>query len=66
MILLGCVSEAGDDCIFPFVYKNITYSACTATDSENKKPWCAIAPTPVGGIVEHPNWADCEESCSGL
>ena len=54
------------NCVFPFTYKNVTFSWCTKFDTSNEKAWCAIYPTKPGGIValytaEH--WDDCEERC---
>ena len=28
-------------CVFPFVYKNTTYTECTYRDCKHKKSWCA-------------------------
>lgn len=33
-----CYTHQGFECIFPFVYKNITYRNCSSQDVY--KPWC--------------------------
>ena len=58
----NCQTKKGDNCVFPFTYKEKTYHRCTAKDSENGKAWC---PTSVeeNGEVTHGKWGDCEDSC---
>ena len=63
------IEDLSQECVFPFVYKNITYSYCTKYDTINDKAWCAIYPTEPGGEVafltaEH--WADCETRCQNV
>ena len=37
-----CETIGGDRCVFPFTYQRQTYFACTADDSDNGAPWCAV------------------------
>merc|ERR1712183_199361 len=46
--------EVGDQCIFPFTYKGVTYNTCTKADSE--LAWCATE-------VHASGKGDCDESC---
>ena len=54
-------------CVFPFVYKGITYDRCTSDHSENGKPWCAYEQVegPLIEMVEG-KWGECELGCPGL
>ena len=36
-----CGAMVVESCVFPFVYKNETYNACTGVDSDNGAKWCA-------------------------
>merc|ERR1712183_37471 len=49
-----CRTIKGDQCIFPFTYKGVTYKTCTKADSE--LAWCATEVHPSGK-------GDCDESC---
>jgi len=52
-----CTTLDGDRCIFPFVYKNLTYTKCTYTDSPTS--WCAIAVDRGTDEVITNRWGDC-------
>ena len=41
MITSACLTVTDLPCVFPFVYKNETYNACTGVDSDNGAKWCA-------------------------
>jgi len=55
-----CWTVKGDQCIFPFTYKGVTYKTCTKTDSE--LAWCATEVHPSGKVVNS-KWEDCDELC---
>ncbi|XP_025032581.1 uncharacterized protein LOC103062755, partial [Python bivittatus] len=38
--LLSLISVSAP-CVFPFIYKQNSYSSCITNDSENNQPWCA-------------------------
>ena len=35
----SCYTKEGDECVFPFKYKDVTYNNCTSVDVY--QPWCA-------------------------
>ena len=60
-----------EPCIFPFVYKNRTFTACTKFESANNAAWCATAVDANNQIMgvdwaSHNNWGDCEPISCGL
>ena len=56
----------GQECVFPFKYKGITYNKCTKVDSENDKSWCAYDITPGTEVIaDGQHWGDCSEECPG-
>lgn len=57
---VGPAGEAGVPCVFPFVYKNVTYSACTSVDHSGG--WCATEVSK--GTNEYTEWGDCPASPS--
>jgi len=51
------VAGLGSPCIFPFVYKNVTYNSCTSED--HHRPWCATS----ANFAPHTGrWGNCEAS----
>lgn len=51
----------GNACVFPFLYKNVTYSSCTTMD--HHRPWCATVALD-GDVSGTGYWGNCEEdSC---
>merc|ERR1712042_21236 len=60
--LAKCTTLKGEDCVFPFRYKNEQYFHCTYKDSTNGKAWCATLTDPFGNAVN--NWnGDCIDTC---
>ena len=57
-ITKGCQTVDGDDCVFPFIYKEKKYNECTKIDSSF--PWCATSVMENGEVVEN-QWADCKD-----
>ena len=37
---LGCKTQNGTTCVFPFIYKGVKYSGCTTVDNRGT-PWCS-------------------------
>ena len=37
----SCYTKEGDECVFPFKYKEVTYNNCTSVDVY--QPWCATS-----------------------
>ena len=61
-IFSGCRSQQNNPCVFPFIYKDITYKGCTDVDSSNGKLWCATEVDSSGEVVDN-KWEDCQENC---
>ena len=57
-ITKGCQTVDGDDCVFPFIYKEKKYNECTKEDSS--LPWCATSVMENGEVFEN-QWADCKD-----
>ena len=58
-----CRAEKGGAvCQFPFLYKNVTYAACTLAG--HHKPWCATAVDQRGGVGDL--WGECKPNCPGI
>ena len=55
MSLEACrtVGSSGVPCVFPFIYREVTYNSCTDTDSDTGQPWCAIEVDSDGWVVDH-------------
>jgi len=56
---LHCTTK-NEPCVFPFVYKGVTYTQCTATDRDTL--WCSTINKPNG---EMRTWGECsrQKSC---
>jgi len=57
------------ECIFPFVYKGVTYDSCTTVDTINDEAWCATVPTvrfTTAGKVMRGDVGDCDFTTSCL
>merc|ERR1719282_1730995 len=52
---LGCQTEDGDECVFPFTYQDTKYNECTSVD--DVKPWCFTD-------LRSGEWGYCMGSCS--
>ena len=56
----GCVTVAGSDCVFPFIYNKNIYGGCTLVDSEDGSPWCSTLVDEQGIHVEgEVTWGRC-------
>ena len=58
------MGTSGQPCIFPFIYRNVTYSRCISRDSDSGQPWCATQLDGEGWVVDHA-WGDCDQGCPG-
>ena len=61
---MSCTTNGGADpgsqCVFPFVYEEITYQKCTRAEN-NGVPWCA---TEVDSDMNYLKWGNCGPNCS--
>ena len=64
MIILECKTVSNNDCVFPFIYKGVSYNSCTKAESSNGAPWCATKVDSNGEAVNGA-WEDCDEGCPG-
>ena len=55
------ISSNGKSCLFPFLYDNESYSACTLVDSDTGVPWCATGIDQDGFVVDN-EWGECREN----
>ena len=45
----SCVTKAGEACVFPFVYRSVTYWSCTSERRDGSSgPWCPTQVTSAG------------------
>jgi hypothetical protein len=59
------VTGVTDDCVFPFVFRNITFTACT-TFLHGDTPWCSTQTDAAGHHIMGANmWAECDIVHSG-
>ena len=63
--LIGaCGVVNGQNCVFPFRHKNVTYAGCTNVGDPDKKLWCS---TEVNAQGEHlagkGAWGHCQRDC---
>ena len=57
-ITKGCQTVDGEDCVFPFIYKEKTYNECTK--EESTEPWCATSVMKNGEVIPK-HWGDCKD-----
>eukprot|EP00092_Neocalanus_flemingeri_P007506 GFUD01008103.1.p1 GENE.GFUD01008103.1~~GFUD01008103.1.p1 ORF type:complete len:350 (+),score=95.34 GFUD01008103.1:140-1051(+) len=59
-----CVVTRGQNCVFPFRHKNVTYAGCTDAGDPDGKLWCS---TEVNGQGDHMTgkgaWGHCQGDC---
>jgi len=58
----NCTTTAGDPCVFPFTYKNVSYHTCTKADRSTE--WCATETDAAGNY--NGEWGRCGESCRAV
>ena len=57
--------DIGASCIFPFTYKDITYTGCIFVDADDRKPWCSTLTDSEGQHVGgQGKWGHCPPTCS--
>jgi hypothetical protein len=67
----GCVlvgdrgANAGRSCVFPFRFRDVTYSKCTPFTDPDNKPWCSTK-TDSSGKHTKGSWAHCGAGCPGM
>ncbi|CAB4059028.1 LGMN [Lepeophtheirus salmonis] len=55
-----CGTINGKACVFPFVYGEVSYKACTSVDN-NDVPWCATSTNPSNH--QYISYGNCKQSC---
>ena len=55
-------SIQGDQCIFPFTYKGITYDSCVKTDDAECE-WCPVKLDASGVYIAPGEWGCCNDAC---
>ena len=58
-----CLTEEGENCVFPFIYSDKTFTSCTMEGSDY--PWCATEVDPNMEYIED-KYGLCSEDCSKL
>lgn len=56
-------TERGDNCVFPFVYKNVVHAVCTTVDDPLNKPWCSTQVEPRTNQHVSGRWGHCVLDC---
>ena len=63
---LVCKTNGGDHpnspCVFPFIYNNVKYAACTSVDNGGT-PWCSTEVNGNGDYIDG-KWGNCGPECS--
>ena len=64
VFIQGCRTISGpypnQQCVFPFIYKHITYSKCTITDYNQL--WCPTEVDAYGKYITG-KWGNCNSNC---
>ena len=58
---LGCKTEQGTNCVFPFIFKGFKYSVCTTVEN-GETPWCSTR-TDTEGNYDDNFWGNCAQDC---
>jgi len=56
--------KAGNKCTFPFTFKKVRYTSCTAVDDPDGRVWCSTQ-TDANGKHKSGTWAYCSLGCPG-
>ena len=59
-----CEIKAKAPCIFPFIFKNKTYTSCTKEKSKTDEFWCATYVNDTSHFQDDHNWAKCKDFCA--
>jgi len=57
-----CKTNNGEECVFPFLYKNTTYAGCTDDKDPDGKYWCSTMVDSLGQHVKS-SWGHCQSDC---
>jgi len=57
-----CRTTTGEECVFPFLYKNTTYAGCTDDKDPDGKYWCSTMVDSLGQHVKSA-WGHCQADC---
>ena len=62
----GGKNARGKQCIFPFIYKNRTYTKCTYNNAASDEPWCStkVDESNNNHINGGGHWGICLNNCS--
>ena len=61
----GGKNGRGKECMFPFIYLNISHLKCTTSNSQLDEPWCStkVDESNRRHIDGDGNWGVCLETC---
>ena len=54
----------GGPCVFPFIYRGVTYNGCTTKDDDDKRFWCSTETDGSSIHVGRDRWGYCPEDCT--
>ena len=60
--LTGCLTLAGEPCVFPFTWEGVTHQSCTQAGGFSS-PWCSTL-TDSSGQHQTGHYGDCNTACS--
>ena len=55
----SCFTKEGEECLFPFQYKGVTYTKCTSVDVY--QPWCVTSINSSTSLIQ--SWGLCLADC---
>ena len=62
-INIGCQSANGKPCVFPWTYKNKTFTGCTTEFDDKGQAWCSTKTINGDHVIGQGEWGYCSHGC---